>query len=74
MPTSLSGARPTVGLDLSDLHVPSKSGGSPNPNPTMDPILTAGRGYDVAAIKREIVDAVLNAGWVYQPVLFMRWS
>ena len=66
--------RPTVGLDLSDLHVPSKSGGSPNPNPTMDPILTAGRGYDVAAIKREIVDAVLNAGWAYQPVLFMRWS
>ena len=62
----------TVGLDLSDLPTPTENGGASSPN--KDPVLMAGRGYDVSQIKREIVDAVLNAGWVYQPVLFMRWS
>ena len=62
----------TVGLDLSDLPTPSETAGALAPN--MDPVLKAGRGYDVSQIKQEIVDAVLNAGWVYQPVLFMRWS
>ncbi len=64
--------RRIVGLDLSDLPVPSEDGGASVPS--KDPVLRAGRGYDVSQIKREIVDAVLNAGWVYQPVVFMRWS
>lgn len=62
----------TVGLDLSDLPASTENEGASTPK--NDPVLMAGRGYDVSQIKREIVDAVLNAGWVYQPVLFMRWS
>ena len=64
--------RRTVGLDLSELPAPSDNDSAPAPSG--DPVLRAGRGYDVSQIKREIVDAVLNAGWVYQPVVFMRWS
>lgn len=66
--------RRTVGLDLSELPAPSEDGGASAPAPSKDPVLRAGRGYDVSQIKREIVDAVLNAGWAYQPVVFMRWS
>ena len=32
------------------------------------------RGYDVSSIKKEIMKTALEAGWSYQPSMFMRWS
>ena len=32
------------------------------------------REYDVFSIKQEIMKTALEAGWAYQPAMFMRWS
>ena len=32
------------------------------------------RGYDVSSIKKEIMKTALEAGWSYQPSMFIRWS
>ncbi len=64
--------RPIIGLDLTDWsHLPATGGGADverNPRPETR------KTYDVSLMKRQIAEAVLNAGWSYQPTIFMRWS
>ena len=66
------GVRPVVGLDLS--HRRYAPNGATNAATVKDPVLAAGLGYDVSAIKSQVVKTILGAGWSYQPVLFLNWS
>ena len=61
-----------IGLDLVNWKNAAFPDGEPTPGNEQ-----SGRGskaYDVSAIKREIMKTVLEAGWSYQPSMFMRWS
>ncbi len=66
------GFRPVVGLDLT--HGRYAANGAGNSPAAKDPILLAGLGYEISAIKTQVVKAILGAGWSYQPVVFMNWS
>ena len=66
------GLRPVVGLDLSNWRYAAN--GAANAAAIKDPVLAAGLGYEVSAIKSQVVKTILGAGWSYQPVVFMNWS
>ena len=64
--------RPIINLDLTDWSRLSATVGGADgyrdPHPENRSV------YDVSLMKRQIAEAVLNAGWSYQPTIFMRWS
>ena len=66
------GLCPVVGLDLYLGRYASN--GATSVVALEDPVLAAGRGYTISAIKSQVVETVLTAGWSYQPVVFMNWS
>lgn len=64
--------RPVLGLDLLKWdRLPSKRD---ERSPALGSRSIANNGYDISLIKREVANALVTAGWSYQPVLFMRWS
>ena len=66
------GFRPVLGLDLSLGRYALN--GAADASAINDPVLAAGRGYEVSSIKNQVVKRILGAGWGYQPVVFMNWS
>lgn len=64
--------RPVIGLDLFDWDHVAEATRESDATPTTES--ENPRAYDVSVMKRRIVEAVLNAGWSYQPTIFMRWS
>lgn len=64
--------RPIVRLDLNDWN--HLAGADRDPDTTQVSGSASHKSYDASLMKRRIAEAVLKAGWSYQPVIFMRWS
>ena len=64
--------RPVIGLDLRDWN--HLKGNSKDADPKIAPESQNRGSYDVSMMKRKVAEAVLKAGWSYQPIIFMRWS
>ena len=64
--------RPVIGLDLNDWNQINRTDGDDDGRQA--PVSQDHSSYDVSVMKRRVAEAVLNAGWSYQPTVFMRWS